>query len=126
MAVRGSKGHRHPRQNGTILGDKLLYCAFDTTYGPDSIRRITDESALAVEIDFTWSLRSYLTLLDFLIAASVEARISLIMFEFSSYLFADLAINLNPGPAALYCPPASSPSDISVLLAFEEVPLCPF
>nr|GEW71921.1 hypothetical protein [Tanacetum cinerariifolium] len=31
-------------------------------------------------------------------------RIYLIRFEFSSCLFADLAINLNPSPAALYCP----------------------
>ncbi|GJW58746.1 hypothetical protein Tco_0105477, partial [Tanacetum coccineum] len=39
-----------------IIEDKLLYCASDTTYGLDPIWRITYESSLAVEIDFTWSL----------------------------------------------------------------------
>ncbi|GJX87451.1 hypothetical protein Tco_0339465 [Tanacetum coccineum] len=53
------------------------------------IRSITDESTIVVEIDFTWSLG-----FGFVEpAASVEARISLIMFEFSLCLFADSAMN---------------------------------
>ncbi|GKG49565.1 hypothetical protein Tco_0516017, partial [Tanacetum coccineum] len=34
----------------------LLYCEPDTTYELHPIRRILDESALVVEIDFTWSI----------------------------------------------------------------------
>ncbi|GKE47774.1 hypothetical protein Tco_1479032, partial [Tanacetum coccineum] len=34
----------------------LLYCEPDTTYGLYPIQHISDESALEVEIDFTWSL----------------------------------------------------------------------
>ncbi|GKD19107.1 hypothetical protein Tco_1208265 [Tanacetum coccineum] len=34
----------------------LMCCEPDITYGLPPIRRISDESALAVEIDFTWSL----------------------------------------------------------------------
>ncbi|GKA94641.1 hypothetical protein Tco_0816679 [Tanacetum coccineum] len=34
----------------------LLCCKPDTAYGLLPIRRISDESALVVEIDFTWSL----------------------------------------------------------------------
>ncbi|GKC44646.1 hypothetical protein Tco_1062368 [Tanacetum coccineum] len=86
-----------------------VWTTSDTTY-PKKI-------SLAVLIEAPW----------FLIAALVEARISLIMLEFSSCLLADYAINLvsdsfrlglqsgyeefplfcweNPGPAALYCPP---------------------
>ncbi|GKB45522.1 hypothetical protein Tco_0896275 [Tanacetum coccineum] len=103
---------------------RRMYSRTDTT--------IPEKSPLAVEIDLTWS-RGFVsvelgrfpnplsckTLLicpiciskvlieahRFLIAASVEARISLIMFEFCSCLLADSAIILNPGPAALYCPP---------------------
>nr|GEW86576.1 RNA-directed DNA polymerase [Tanacetum cinerariifolium] len=70
--------------NKTVLEDGLLYSVSDTAYGLDPIRRITDESALVVLIDDPL----------FLIAASVEARISLIMFKFSSFLFADSAMNL--------------------------------
>nr|GEV72297.1 hypothetical protein [Tanacetum cinerariifolium] len=59
---------------------------------------IINESALAVEIDFTWSFRfgsvEPVRLLIPLSSASVEARTSLIMFEFSSCLFADSAMNL--------------------------------
>nr|GEW64250.1 hypothetical protein [Tanacetum cinerariifolium] len=79
-------------------------------YGLNLIQRIADESALAVEIDFTWSFGFGFVEPDRppipLSSASVEARISLIMFEFSLCLFADSAMNLNPGPAALYYPPA--------------------
>ncbi|GJY17417.1 hypothetical protein Tco_0388908 [Tanacetum coccineum] len=78
MVIQGSKGHRHPR------------C-------------ITDELALTVEIDFTWSLE---------FAASVEARISLIMFEFSSCLFADSAMNL-----------VSDSSKVYLRSGYEEFPL---
>ncbi|GJS10935.1 hypothetical protein Tco_0367731 [Tanacetum coccineum] len=99
----------------------LLCCVPDTAYGSHPIRRISEKSALAVEIDLTWSRGfvsvelgrlpnplSFKTLVVysiciskvlieapwFLIAASVEARISLIMFEFSSCLLADSTINL--------------------------------
>ncbi|GJS13596.1 hypothetical protein Tco_0408068 [Tanacetum coccineum] len=83
---------------GTISENILLCCEPDTAYGQHPIRCISDESALAIEIDFTWSL-------GFgsvepgrppapLYSASVEARISLIMFEFSSCLFVDSAMNL--------------------------------
>nr|GEV20263.1 hypothetical protein [Tanacetum cinerariifolium] len=93
-----SKVSKFRLRNETISEDKLLYYAFDTVYGLDSIRRITDESALAVEINFTWSF-------EFgsvepgrppipLSSASVKARISLIIFEFSSRLFADSSMNL--------------------------------
>ncbi|GJU97066.1 hypothetical protein Tco_1326337 [Tanacetum coccineum] len=108
----------------------LLCYELDMAYGLYPIRRISDESALAVEIDFTWSLgfgfveprRPSIPLSSTL----VEAQISLIMFEFSSCLFADSALNLvsdssnvclrsgyeeflllpwkNPCPAALYYP----------------------
>ncbi|GJU74307.1 hypothetical protein Tco_1265712 [Tanacetum coccineum] len=108
----------------------LLCCVLDTAYGPHPIQRIPEKSVLAVEIDLTWSRGFVFVLIEapwFLIAALVEARISLIMLEFSSCLLADYAINLvsdsfrlglqsgyeefplfcweNPGPAALYCPP---------------------
>ncbi|GKG09084.1 hypothetical protein Tco_0334916, partial [Tanacetum coccineum] len=64
-----------------------LCCDPDTAYGPCSIRRILDKSAVAVEIDFTWSL-------GFISVEPVEARISLMMFELSSCLLADSAMNL--------------------------------
>ncbi|GKA22395.1 hypothetical protein Tco_0708357 [Tanacetum coccineum] len=94
----------------------------DTVYWFDPIRRIEFESALiVVEIDLTWSLGFvsvelgrlpnplfcstllicpiciYKVLIDapwFLIATSVEARISLIKLEFSSCLFVDSLMNL--------------------------------
>ncbi|GKE99112.1 hypothetical protein Tco_0022463 [Tanacetum coccineum] len=103
------------------------------------IRRILEKLALAVEIDLTWS-RGFVsvelgrlpnplsckTLLIcpiciskvlieahwFLIAASVEARISLIMFEFSSCLLADSAINL-----------VSDSSRFVLRSGYEEFPL---
>ncbi|GKG10754.1 hypothetical protein Tco_0342154 [Tanacetum coccineum] len=78
----------------------LLCCEPDTAYGIHPIRRISDESALVVEIDFTWSL---------VFAALVEARISLIMFEFSSCLFADSAISL-----------ISDSSNVYLRLGYEE------
>ncbi|GJS75435.1 hypothetical protein Tco_0725316 [Tanacetum coccineum] len=93
----------------------------DTAYWVDPIRRIECESAsMVVEIDLTWSLGfvsvelgrlpnplSYRTLLIcpicisnvlidahwFLMAASIEARISLIKLEFSSCFFADSLMN---------------------------------
>ncbi|GKC85854.1 hypothetical protein Tco_1141571 [Tanacetum coccineum] len=55
-------------------------------YGPCFIRRISDKSAVAVEIDFTWSLG--------FVSMEPEAQISLMMFEFSSCLLADSAMNL--------------------------------
>ncbi|GJR10385.1 hypothetical protein Tco_0793037 [Tanacetum coccineum] len=99
----------------------LLCCVPDTAYGSHPIWRILEKSTLTVEIDLTWS-RGFVsvklgmltnplscnTLLIcpiciskvlieapwFLIAASIEARIFLIMFEFSSCLLADSEINL--------------------------------
>ncbi|GJU23684.1 hypothetical protein Tco_1157026 [Tanacetum coccineum] len=127
-----------PRK-GTVSKNKLMCCVPDTAYGPHRIRRISEKSALAVEIDLTWSRGfvsvelgrlpnplSYKTLLIcliciskvliealwFLIAASVEARISLIMFEFSSCLLADSAINL-----------VSDSSRLGLRLGYEEFPL---
>nr|GEW71090.1 hypothetical protein [Tanacetum cinerariifolium] len=146
--------------NEAVSEDKRLYYAFDTTYGPDLIQRITNESALAVEINFTWSLgfgfvesgRPPIPLSS----ASVKAQNSLIMFEFSSCLFADSAMNLvsdsskvclrsgyeevlllrcvyflvdflNSLPRLLsWACIAASPSEVSVFLAFKDVPLCHF
>ncbi|GJR76323.1 hypothetical protein Tco_0088688 [Tanacetum coccineum] len=51
----------------------------------------SDKSAVAVEIDFTWSFGFFSVEL----AASVEARISLMMVEFSSCLLAESAMNLD-------------------------------
>ncbi|GJX03376.1 hypothetical protein Tco_0189292 [Tanacetum coccineum] len=76
----------------------LLCCEPDTAYGLHLIRRISDESTLVVEIDFTRSIgfgsvkpgRPPIPLSS----TSVEARISLIMLEFSSCLFVDSAMNL--------------------------------
>ncbi|GJT88431.1 hypothetical protein Tco_1070148 [Tanacetum coccineum] len=92
----------------------------DTVYGLLPIWRISNESALVVEINFTWSL-------------GFEARISFMMFEFSSCLFADLAMNLVSDSSNICLrsgyeafPLLSSPSEVSVLLAFEDVPLCHF
>ncbi|GJT60096.1 hypothetical protein Tco_1003629 [Tanacetum coccineum] len=70
--------------SGTISDNMLLCCVPDMAYGPHPIQHIPEKSALAVLIEAPW----------FLIAASVEARISFIMFEFSSCLLADSAINL--------------------------------
>nr|GEX51601.1 Gag-Pol polyprotein [Tanacetum cinerariifolium] len=70
-------------EKGTIL-DNMLLC---TEYEIHPILRISDESALVVEIKFTWSL-------GFGLVEPVEARISLIMFVFSSCLFVDSAMNL--------------------------------
>ncbi|GKC30983.1 hypothetical protein Tco_1038277 [Tanacetum coccineum] len=64
-----------------------LCCGPDTSYGLCSIRRISDKSTVAVEIDFTWSF-------GFISVELVEALISLIMFEFSSCLLADSTMNL--------------------------------
>ncbi|GJY00299.1 hypothetical protein Tco_0357317 [Tanacetum coccineum] len=95
----------------------LLCCEPDTVYGLHPIRRISNESDLVVEIDFTWSLGFSFV--------EPEAQISLIMFKFSSCLFADSAMNLvrffnsisiryeefrhcyveNPALPALFCPP---------------------
>ncbi|GJV27870.1 ribonuclease H-like domain-containing protein [Tanacetum coccineum] len=70
--------------NGTVLEDKLLYCVSDTAYGPDSIRRIIDESTLAVEIVVTWPLGLVM----------LKRETSDFLFLFSSCLFADSAMNL--------------------------------
>ncbi|GJU11987.1 putative reverse transcriptase domain-containing protein [Tanacetum coccineum] len=68
----------------------VWFSLVDTTYWEDPIRRIGYEStSMVVEIDLTWSLGFALVEL-----ASVEARISLIKFEFPSCLFADSPINL--------------------------------
>ncbi|GJT69568.1 hypothetical protein Tco_1028854 [Tanacetum coccineum] len=91
----------------------LLCRETDMAYGLHPIQRISDESALAVEINFTWSLgfdsvepgRPPIPLSS----ASVEARISLIMFEFSSCLFGDLAMNL-----------VSDSSNICLRFRYEE------
>ncbi|GJY01174.1 hypothetical protein Tco_0359326 [Tanacetum coccineum] len=56
-------------------------------YGSYSIRCISDKSAVAVEINFTWSLG--------FVSVEPEARISLMMFEFSSCLLADSVMNLD-------------------------------
>ncbi|GKF34399.1 hypothetical protein Tco_0107599, partial [Tanacetum coccineum] len=120
---------------GTVSENKLMCCVPDTAYGPHLIRRIPGKSALAVEIDLTWSRSSLI-----FIAASVEARISLIMFEFSSCLLADSAINLVSDSSRFglrsgyeefllfHCWAwiAASPSEVSVLLVLEDVPLCHF
>ncbi|GKE27577.1 hypothetical protein Tco_1442961 [Tanacetum coccineum] len=102
--------------------DSVWFCLVDTAYWEDPIRRIELASASTiVEIDLTWCLGlvsvklgkllnslSCSTLLIFpiqiskvlidapwfLMAASVEAQISLIKLEFSSCLFADSPINL--------------------------------
>ncbi|GJT62002.1 hypothetical protein Tco_1005535 [Tanacetum coccineum] len=128
----------HPGK-GTVSENRLLCCVPDTAYGPHPIWCISEKSALAVEIDLTWS-RGFVsvelgrlpnplsckTLLIcpiciskvlikapwFLIAASVEARISLIMFEFSSFLLADSAINL-----------VSDSSRLGLRSGYEEFPL---
>ncbi|GKF33819.1 hypothetical protein Tco_0107019 [Tanacetum coccineum] len=117
----------------------LLCCVPDMVYGPHLIRRIPEKSALAVEIDLTWSRvfvsielgrlpnpLSCKTLLIcliciskdlieapwFLIAASMEARISLIMFEFSSCLLADSVMKL-----------VSDSSRLGLRSGYEEFPL---
>ncbi|GKE79215.1 hypothetical protein Tco_1545335, partial [Tanacetum coccineum] len=125
--------------SGTVSENRFLCCVPDTAYGSYLIRRILDKSALVVEIDLTWS-RGFVfvelgrlpnplsckTLLIypiciskvlieapwFLIAASVEARIFLIMFEFSSCLLADSAINL-----------VSDSSRLGLQSGYEEFPL---
>nr|GEV62917.1 hypothetical protein [Tanacetum cinerariifolium] len=71
---------------GTVLEIMLMCCMPDTTYGPHLIWRISEKSALVVEIDLTWSLG--------FVYVELEAQISLIMFEFSSCPLADSAINL--------------------------------
>ncbi|GKC33697.1 hypothetical protein Tco_1046081, partial [Tanacetum coccineum] len=38
---------------GTVSDNIRLCCVPDTTYGPHPIRRISEKSALAVEIDLT-------------------------------------------------------------------------
>ncbi|GJY28548.1 hypothetical protein Tco_0404315, partial [Tanacetum coccineum] len=123
---------------GTIFGNPFLCRDANTAYGPYSIRRISDKSAVAVEIDFTWSLEFVLVelgrlpkplscstlliypiysskvLIDaplFLIATSVEARISLMMFKFSSCLLADSTINLD-----------NDSSIVSLRAEYEEFP----
>ncbi|GKF73733.1 hypothetical protein Tco_0220065, partial [Tanacetum coccineum] len=108
-------------RKGTASENRFLFCMPDMAYGSCLIRRISEKSALAVEIDLTWSRGFIYVELDrlpnllfcktllicpiciskvlieapwFLMAASVEDRISLIMFEFSSCLLADSAMNL--------------------------------
>ncbi|GJS00490.1 hypothetical protein Tco_0316998 [Tanacetum coccineum] len=76
----------------------LLCCEPDTAYGLHPIQRISDESTLAVEIDFTWSLgfgsvEPGKPLIP-LSSASVEARISLFFVQVLLCLFTDSAMNL--------------------------------
>ncbi|GJW80197.1 putative nucleotidyltransferase, ribonuclease H [Tanacetum coccineum] len=68
----------------------LLCCEPDTAYGLHPIQRISDESTLAVEIDFTWSL-GFGSVEP---AASVEPRISLFFVQVLLCLFTDSAMNL--------------------------------
>ncbi|GKA38680.1 hypothetical protein Tco_0731231 [Tanacetum coccineum] len=128
----------HPGK-GTVSDNMLLCCVLDMAYGPHPIWRILEKSALAVEIDLTWS-RGFVfvelgrlpnpfsckTLLIcpiciskvlieapwFFIVASVEARISLIMFDFSSCLLADSIMNL-----------VSDSSRLGLRSGYEEFPL---
>nr|GEY93353.1 hypothetical protein [Tanacetum cinerariifolium] len=72
--------------SGTALGNMNLCYGPDTVYGQCSIQRISDKSTMVVEIDFTWSLG--------FVSVEPEARISLMMFKFSSCLLADSAMNL--------------------------------
>ncbi|GJZ91887.1 hypothetical protein Tco_0663952 [Tanacetum coccineum] len=72
---------------------KFIKSQPDTAYRLHPIRRISDESALAVEIDLTWSLRFGSVEMGRLLIP-LSSRISLIMFEFSSCILADSAINL--------------------------------
>ncbi|GKE82259.1 hypothetical protein Tco_1552259, partial [Tanacetum coccineum] len=81
---------------GTISDNMLLCYVTDTAYGSHLI------CISKVLIETPW----------FLIAASVEARISLIMFEFSSCLLADSTINL-----------ASDSSRLGLRSGYEEFPL---
>ncbi|GJZ47514.1 hypothetical protein Tco_0601346 [Tanacetum coccineum] len=146
MVVRGLKGHHYPRLKfcsrlgkGIVSENRLLFCVPDTAYGSCLIWCISEKSALAVEIDLTWSQwfvsvelgrlpnpLSCKTLLIcliciskvlieapwFLMAASVEARISLIMFEFSACLLAYFAMNL-----------VSDSSRLGLRSRYEEFPL---
>ncbi|GKF18659.1 hypothetical protein Tco_0063577, partial [Tanacetum coccineum] len=113
-------------RKGTVSDNKLLCCVPDTAYGPHLIRRISEKSALVVEINLTWS-RGFISVELSRLPNPLSSRISLIMFEFSSCFLADFAINLvsdssrlclrsgyeesplfhwyNPDPAALYYPP---------------------
>ncbi|GJS67730.1 reverse transcriptase domain-containing protein [Tanacetum coccineum] len=68
------------------------------------IRRISNKILKPVEIDFTWSLG--------FVSVEPEAQISLMMFEFSSCLLADSAMNL-----------ASDSSIVSPRAGYEEFPL---
>ncbi|GKE25768.1 hypothetical protein Tco_1441152 [Tanacetum coccineum] len=83
----------------------LMRCEPDMAYGLHPIWRISDESALVVEIAFTWSL-------GFGSVGPVEARISLMMFELSSCLFADSAMNL-----------VNDSSNVCLHSGYEEFPL---
>ncbi|GJZ44870.1 hypothetical protein Tco_0592466 [Tanacetum coccineum] len=123
--------NHHSSSYVVALGRGVLCCGTDMAYGLVSKRRISDKSVVAVDIDFTWSFGFVFVKLrrlpKSLSSASVEARISLMMFKFSSCLLADSVINLdkdssivslragyeefpsfcwyNPSLAALYCPP---------------------
>ncbi|GJS55129.1 hypothetical protein Tco_0628491, partial [Tanacetum coccineum] len=102
-------------RKGNVSEIKLLCCVPDTAYGSCPIRRISEKSALAVEIDLTWSRGFIFVLIEarwFLIAASVEARISLIMLKFSSCLLVDSAMNL-----------VSDSSKLGLRSGYEEFPL---
>ncbi|GJR04966.1 hypothetical protein Tco_0527950 [Tanacetum coccineum] len=64
MVIRGLKEHCNPRPKfcsrlgkGTV-SEKLLCYVPNTAYGPCLIQRISEKSALAVEINLTWSRRS--------------------------------------------------------------------
>ncbi|GJU51644.1 hypothetical protein Tco_1221199 [Tanacetum coccineum] len=89
--------------NRTISKDKLLYSAFDTTYGPDPIQRIADELDLEVEIDFTW------------FASNLSSVYYLVEF-----------LNFSPEVVELWACIAASPSEVSVLLDLKGCSVMPF
>ncbi|GJR63407.1 hypothetical protein Tco_1505569 [Tanacetum coccineum] len=80
---------------GTI-SEKLMCYEPDTAYGLHPIRRISDESALAVEIDFTWSL-GFGSVEPDRPPIPLSYRISVICLRFSSCLCAESSRQLDPG-----------------------------
>ncbi|GJZ76317.1 putative reverse transcriptase domain-containing protein [Tanacetum coccineum] len=87
----------HPQSDGqserTIQTLEDMLCADVSSFDKNGRPRTkgtsssSDKSAITVEIDFTWSLR--------FVSVELEARISLMMFDFSSCILADSAINLD-------------------------------
>nr|GEW43409.1 hypothetical protein [Tanacetum cinerariifolium] len=79
----------------------LLCYEPDMVYGLNPIWRISDELALVVEIDFTWSI-GFGSVEPGIPPIPFSSRISLMMFEFSSCLFADSAMNLANDSSNVY------------------------